>query len=169
MGVRAQVERWRRTGSVVCAVLLLIGAALVVRSWLDTRHATRRTSADLRSTQSELAEASGDLSLAHDSLATAESRLREELATLSTREDERAEAEASLEAISLLLSDLEAQLTAAEADLATRTARREAFSRCLLAVVELLNQASVSDSHGLNTTLQRIDREGSCAEAGVAL
>jgi len=157
-----------RAGLVTMAILL---AVLVVgttgEAWLDTRAATDRTGADIRFTRGELAQVRDDLAAATALYDEAQSSLGDELEALVARRDESEVAQASLDAVNQVLAELEAQLAVAEADLGSRTSRLEAFDRCLVGVVEVLNQVAVSDTDGLATTLGRIG--GVCAEAGVVL
>jgi chromosome segregation ATPase len=148
-------------------VLLLVSVGVARRAWLDTRDATDRTVADLHDTRAELAQARDDLATANAEYDATVAKLSEELGALGVRRDESEVAQQSLDDVELVLAELEAQLAVAEADLGNRTSRLDAFERCLVGVVEVLNQAAVSDTDGLAATLRRIG--GTCAEAGVTL
>lgn len=157
-----------RAGLIAAAILLVV---LVVgttgEAWLDTRAATARTGDEISATRAELAQARNDLASATAEYDEAQSSLGDELGALVARRDESEVAHETLDAVNRALTDLEAQLAAAEADLGNRTSRLAAFDRCLVGVVEMLNQVAVSDLDGLAATLSGID--GVCAEAGVEL
>jgi hypothetical protein len=153
----------------IAAVLVAgaIGLGVGVRAWIDTRDATERTTASLRDTRAELAQARDDLAGASADLGVARDALEDDLITLDLRESERDAAQANFETIERMLDDAEAQLAASSADLDDRTRRLDALNRCLVGVSQALNQAAVADTDGMAVTIDRI--EATCAEAGALL
>jgi hypothetical protein len=159
--------RLRWIAAVVLAVALVAGVTGARRAWSDTRAATERTEASLHATRSDLARTQDELATATAARHEAQSTLGDRVALLATRQDERDDAQHGLDAVTLLLTQVQSQLSASQADLYERTARLDAFNRCLVGVAQALNQAAVNDTGGLMRTVRGI--EGVCAQAGVAL
>ena len=158
--------RWVAAG--VLAVGLLVAAVTVAtRAWTSTREATERTTASLAATRSDIDRTEGDLATATDERQAAQSTLGDQVAILALRQDERDDAQRDLDVVSLVLARAQGQLTQSQVGLVQSTARLDAFDRCLIGVAQALNQAAVSDTNGLMSTIRRI--EGVCAEAGVVL
>ena len=147
--------------------MLAAGVTWSWRAWFATRDATDRTVAALHETQADVARTEDALAAATADRAAAQSTLGEQVAALATRQDQRDDAQHGLDTVTLLLVQVQAQLTASQADLQDRTARLDAFDRCLVGVAQALNQAAVNDTNGLMATVHGI--EGVCAQAGVAL
>ncbi|HEV7758532.1 MAG TPA: hypothetical protein VGO78_06070 [Acidimicrobiales bacterium] len=163
-GVRVRL-RW--LAAVVVAVGLVAGVTGARRAWSDTRDATERTEASLHATRSDLARTQDELATATADRHEAQSTLGDRIALLATRQDERDEAQHGLDVVTVLLTQVQSQLAASQADLHDRTARLDAFNRCLVGVAQALNQAAVNDTRGLVATVHGI--EDVCAQAGVAL